>query len=366
MSTQLLMFLMFMPPTSVCWNKILNVEVAMTWKRLSWSTVLVLDKNKNVANEAKLVKEASQIEISCSVLSSEDTVLSELERSSAQVTIVGDVAQKVTEKVVSSHHLLPYSLLVVSWADPGTFLDHFRTANVSLGFFVVQLRPNAGVSQLWRVQTFAKQKVVIRNALQVDQSGRYTETYNLEGLELTSSTLPYPPWLYMHDCKANNTDCRIDGILAEVFDVLKELLNFTLRVDLAHHWGAVPKTGSYVESNPTFHGAMGAVINRDCDIGLSAWVERLDRRQYLDFLSSFMTDDMVVTINRKLPPADFTLFLRPFTLESWLSIAATTLILALLLLLPNIVNRIARINVANWSYHSLVILSGRNIVSDNF
>ncbi len=92
-----------------------------------------------------------------------------------------------------------------------------------------------------------------------------------EGAVLSTYTLPYLPYLGMSDCTEGKYNCTTIGLLSEMMDILQSMLNFTLKVHMADSWGSVPAHGSFGSGDATFSGAMGAVINGTCELGLSIW-----------------------------------------------------------------------------------------------
>jgi len=49
------------------------------------------------------------------------------------------------------------------------------------------------------------------------------------------------PFFGLESCPPSNVSCTGEGILMELFELMEEMYNFTLRVDRADGWGAVPK-----------------------------------------------------------------------------------------------------------------------------
>lgn len=81
----------------------------------------------------------------------------------------------------------------------------------------------------------------------------------------------------MSDCVDGKYDCSTHGLLADMFEILQRLLNFTLKVHMADSWGAAPAYGSYKTGDATFVGVMGSVVNGTSELGLSAWAPSFER-----------------------------------------------------------------------------------------
>ena len=47
---------------------------------------------------------------------------------------------------------------------------------------------------------------------------------------------------------------------------------FSLDTDGNEGWGDLPKTGTFSDSNATFHGVFGTMANRRADLTVSEWV----------------------------------------------------------------------------------------------
>jgi len=49
------------------------------------------------------------------------------------------------------------------------------------------------------------------------------------------------------------------------------------------------QNGSFQFGNATFTGALGAVVNEECHIGLSMWTPLIERSAYMDFPAGLIT-----------------------------------------------------------------------------
>ena len=81
-------------------------------------------------------------------------------------------------------------------------------------------------------------------------------------------------------------NCKSEGLLKELLDVMGGLYNFTYTVDMeaTKKWGVAPANGgSYFDPNATFEGVMGSIIEGDYDIPISLWDIDLGRSLWVDF-----------------------------------------------------------------------------------
>ena len=297
-------------------------EVLSAWRRLSWRSVIILVNAKSrLEHTQSLVKKASLQGIQCVVVTM--LMLGNLSRGTP-ITVSSDVGNLLIQQLLAWPELRPHKLMIVQGY--GNFgekvVEQFKEIRVSTAFFF--LVADHHHTEMYRVQISRSHNTVISNKWPVDKmTDRYIENYDLQGIQMTTLTLPFYPYLEIFRCQTNKTSCQTQGALHDAFQILQAMFNFTLRVDQEDNWGSVPQNGSYEEGNPVFTGAMGGVIYGNYDIGLSAWHERLDRYHYMDFSLAFMTDEEVTAINNNNNGMDLTLFTRPLTVPSWLAIGVT-------------------------------------------
>lgn len=145
-------------------------------------------------------------------------------------------------------------------------------------------------------------------------------------------TLSWKPWLEIYDCMEDG-ECKRKGIVEDLVKNLEKMFNFTVVSYMADGWGSSPLTGTFYDDNATFNGALGDVIYGNADMSLSTWTPIAGRDHWMQFTLPMTNRESGVLINEKLPPVDATLFLRPFTWESWKAIAGLLLVLLSMVLL---------------------------------
>ena len=114
------------------------------------------------------------------------------------------------------------------------------------------------------------------------------ESYDLNGLQIRSISLPWEPYLLQTNCidadEVGTQKCNNYGYLIDFMEMTKKMFNFTyISLRKANNdWGLNPISGPYNQSG-TWGGVFGSVINRKYDMSLSAWYWIYDRVEFLSF-----------------------------------------------------------------------------------
>ena len=189
-------------------------------------------------------------------------------------------------------------------------LRHLRTsfAGTAGSFFFVAVPTDS--SFMWY------QVIKLRNGCSVDMvafvpgSFLVQEKYDLQGLEIRSLAIPWPPYMYMEDCDRNGI-CTNSGYLIDYVDILAKKCNFTYKSfrEMGGNWGSVDSD----------EGIIGRVLSGEFDCSISGWVWTVDRTDHMSFVIMIHTKRVLAWIPQN-PSTDFGLFLRPFAAQSWISI----------------------------------------------
>ena len=114
------------------------------------------------------------------------------------------------------------------------------------------------------------------------------ESYELNGLQIRSISLPWAPYLIQTECadtdEFGSQNCKNEGYLIDFMESARKRFNFTyisLRY-ASNDWGTKPKSGPFNMSG-TWGGVMGGVINGEYDTSLSAWYWIYSRVELLSF-----------------------------------------------------------------------------------
>ena len=135
-----------------------------------------------------------------------------------------------------------------------------------------------------------------------------SERFNLNGLELTSASLSWPPYYTINNCK--EVGCATSyGYLKDYIDILARRYNFSLvsYKDMENDWGVTPKEGPFNLSG-TWSGVMGDVVNNKYDMSVSVWWWTSDRSRVLQFVAVSRVREILVLTPQQ--PTDTSLFTR--------------------------------------------------------
>ena len=164
----------------------------------------------------------------------------------------------------------------------------------------------------------------------VNASLKIRKSFDLAGLQVTSTTLTWAPFLTINDCNHLGLECDANhGYLRDYFDLLGRWFNFTVvyHKDQDDDWGLLPKSGPFNLSG-TWGGVMGDVINKKYDLSISSWVWTAERAELAQFIP-IVKERFVLVWSPQRPETDFGLFTRPLTNDSWVAIFFMTSTVAL-------------------------------------
>ena len=156
----------------------------------------------------------------------------------------------------------------------------------------------------------------------VNKSYLVRERYDLQGLEISSTSDSWAPYYTIEDCNDMGLECAESyGYFKDILDIIGARYNFTLvsHKRLDGDWGLMPKSGPF-NINGTWGGIMGEVINKKYDMCISAWTWNIDRHELLQFSPMGTTRKMCVLTPDK--STDFGLFVRVFKSDLWVAIVS--------------------------------------------
>ena len=165
-------------------------------------------------------------------------------------------------------------------------------------------------------------------------SRRAMETYDLQGLQITSTSLTWAPFYTIDDCNEEGLQCKTAyGYLHDYMNLLADKLNFTYvsHKDTDDDWGTLPKSGPF-SLNGTWGGVVGNVILGKYDMSISSYTWNVARSELMQFVPILRTRRMLALTPQR-PAMDLGLFIRAFTLYSWAGIMGVTTVAAFCLLL---------------------------------
>lgn len=272
-------------------------QVFPVWKALGWKDITVVVPKLSPKRATSIVKLTSEVNITSSVIDKSE--------------LAGILAQESTVSFVTTYLVFypaillfqeirqslgqfrrPYSIMLIDNEIGVTTLDNYvGDLRISAGFFKAKVKSSGGVADLTRIQTFQAGGSYVSDKwiLNKDNSS-YHASYQMQGHELTTVSKTWEPWLIMDEkACANSTDsCPSKGVLTDIFDTLGKEYNFTwtLTVPEDGEWGSVPDNVTDGLQASDFYGALGEVVNKKHDVGLSVWLFISERFPFIDFTTS--------------------------------------------------------------------------------
>ena len=200
-------------------------------------------------------------------------------------------------------------------------------------FFYVGILLADGDSMTWYQVISLKSGSAINDLKFHPNTKRIIESYNLQGLLVTSTSLTWAPFYTIDDCNEYGTKCGTSfGYLNDYMNLLAKKLNFTYASykDLDGDWGTIPKAGPFC-LNGTWGGVVGNVILKKYDMSISSYTWNIARSELMQFVPIVRTRRMLA-LTPKRPSVDFGLF-RAFTFYSWTGIFGVTAVAAICLVI---------------------------------
>ena len=179
-----------------------------------------------------------------------------------------------------------------------------------------------------KIQTSSR---VIINSIQFDDGANspIIETFDLQGLEIKDLNNDWAPYLTLKDCDEISGLCQtVNGIFHDISKVFQKMFNFTM----LHYkqpdgmWGTTTQNG-------TLMGLFGNMASGKFESSLNGYSFLKSRGDYFDY-ASFSQRHTVLVFIQQPPPIDFGLFIRPFTIESWIVSIIMISMLSVISLIP--------------------------------
>ena len=186
-------------------------------------------------------------------------------------------------------------------------------------------------------------------------SSRIVETYDMLGLEITSSSLTWAPYLTIDECNEHGLECAKNyGYLIDLMDKLAVQFNFTYisQKNVNDSWWHFGTHGIY-------GGVWGDVQSKQYDMSLSAWTWILSREELFDFVP-FIQDGYILAFMPKQSNNHLGLFTRAFVRDSWIFVLCISGTIFTVILLNNFcgitenMNGIEILTFTWWLFFTLV------------
>ena len=201
-------------------------------------------------------------------------------------------------------------------------------------FFYVGISSASDEPMIWYQVISLKSGSAISELNFHPNSRRIIESYDLQGLQITSTSLTWAPFYTIDDCNEYGLQCKTAyGYLNDYMNLLADKLNFTYvsHKDLDNDWGTIPKAGPF-SLNGTWGGVVGNVILKKYDMSISSYTWNVARSELLQFVPIVRTRRMLALTPQR-PAMDFGLFIRAFTFHSWAGIMGVTTVAAICVVL---------------------------------
>ncbi|XP_042871398.1 probable glutamate receptor [Penaeus japonicus] len=137
----------------------------------------------------------------------------------------------------------------------------------------------------------------------------------LSGRHLAVASEKWYPWVDVTE------DNSWSGIAVTLLSILAQKMNFTYHFvrPQDHEWGRMLPNGS-------FTGMVGMLERKEVDLALGPLSVSWERYQKADYSTFIYMDWWGILLPRPRRETDFAGFLKPFTLEVWLALAASLLV----------------------------------------
>jgi len=170
----------------------------------------------------------------------------------------------------------------------------------SLFYVAFQKSNNVFDVLMWyRILTLHGNNKSIVNQMEFDSNGRLIEEYDMKGSHILSITLSWAPYFSLLNCSDDGQDCKSEGYLTDVMNILGNMTNFTWEShsDIDGNWGTTVVSGPS-NSSGTWDGVVGHVFNGSYQLSISAWVWTSPRHDMFDFIP-VVNDRMVLALMKK-------------------------------------------------------------------
>ena len=234
-------------------------------------------------------------------------------------------------KSIQSRKIKKSLLLIPSIVNETLLIENLQELKGN-AFFYVALQGSTKTKFKQVISLADTQKTIVTD-IELDQYGFIKERYNLQGINIISYSLPWPPFLNLEDCNDLGQACKSSGFYADYLNALGSMMNFTWDsyIDLEGNWGTTPADGIYNKSG-AWSGVLGAIVNEKYHMTLNQWIWNSERKPILDFVST-IPDYHCLAMTPNPPEIDIGLFIRPFKNEAWagviLIVATSFLVVAI-------------------------------------
>ena len=222
-------------------------------------------------------------------------------------------------------------------------------------FFYIAIPVSGKTEMTWHQIISVKSGSSITKLKFERNKSKIIEAYDLQGLQIRSTSLTWPPYLTIDDCNAEGKNCAKNyGFMIDFMDTIAIKYNFTYlsQKNLYNKWYEIGADGKN-------RGVWGEVISKDYDLSLSPWYWIISRDKMLDFVPFIQNRD-ILALGLQYSTIDFGLFTRAFVGDTWIALLCIVFAILIIFLFANIyginemMNGIQMMTFTSWLFFTLI------------
>ena len=166
----------------------------------------------------------------------------------------------VAAKVESSIMMFVGKFEAAQWVLFANMLDNL--SKNSMFYLAHQNQYRANEIVWYRVTTLTGYEKAVVHQLRYDSEGNVLKDYDMQGLHVVSISESWAPYFSLFDCTPDKRNCRSEGYLTDVMNILGTMMNFTWEShgEIDGNWGTTAMSGPS-NSSGVWGGVVGNVFN---------------------------------------------------------------------------------------------------------
>ena len=250
------------------------------------------------------------------------------------------------------------SLLIISepWIVERTNLIKKHLSDLqATAFFYLAISAGSLKKLCWHQVISLKSGSSITNLKFEKNTWKIIETYDLQGLQITSTSLTWAPYLTIDECNDDGLNCaKNHGYIIDFMDNLATTFNFTYlsQKNVYNEWYKLGVDGG----NGT---VLGDVMYKHYDMSLSPWLRTESRDKLFDMVP-FIHNRLIMAWRPQQSKIDFGLFTRAFLGDTWAPLLCFESIMLIIFFfahiygLDNMMDGMKMLNFIWWLFFVLV------------
>ena len=145
---------------------------------------------------------------------------------------------------VIHQHKIQKSILILSKNNIQSFRLEAEKFGKDSYFYLLEIDKFLGLN--WHfVMTFNGLFKIVMNKIKFNNNRQIIENYNLNGFEISTTTLTWSPYTMHENCNSDGWKCKNSGLLVDMMEVWAKSFNFTwdIYVPPDNDWGLYPVSG---------------------------------------------------------------------------------------------------------------------------